>query len=720
MKLRGILIVFALLTFVSISYAQNYPHVSIRDIQFKPQDSLALGKDGSDYLGDTVQVTGIVMVSSIVDPTFDRRPIMWAGARWQTYIQDTSNFNEFIGLNIIQNDTTGANQNSLMDLIDTAQIVTIVGVVEEYGGRQTQLNVRAIYPLQFVGQLSMRPAPREVTIAEMNSGAAPNPVNIMTGGEKYEGQYVVLRNVISSNRNTSTGSFYINDGLGNSMFVHDQSGYFTKRAHKLREYEPPLDGSTIPYIQGMVGHNYNPNHYTLRPMYPNDMITGNSPPAISNIRRNSSLINANQAVNITASIIEYNPGDSVVTAKIKYRVNGGELTEVEMIKGDNNQWLGTIPGVTDSSLVDFYLMSKDATNLVSYNPIDTTKGKYFYLVLNRPLRIQDVQYSPFGSGYSAYNNYTATLTGTVTADTSDLQGDGNQVGRRTYIQNGSGPWSGIWVFGVNAEGLLRGDNVTVTGVITENNSNTRVDSISQVIINSQNNPLPLPDLVSTATIATSSTIPAGAVQAEEWEGVLVKYENLTVTNENPDGNAGPNGGGNANYGEISLKDLSNIETRVELQEGNHVYHNQWIGGLDTVAGNIRIKVTDRFTQMNGVMFYSFGNYKLVPRKNDDFIGYTTDGTEQNVPEVTTYNLGQNYPNPFNPSTTISYSIPQSGFVEIKVFNVLGQMVKSLINMEQTTGNYKVIFDGSELSSGVYLYQINVGNYIQTKKMVMLK
>lgn len=721
MKLRAILIVFILLTLVQVSNAQNYPHVSIRDIQFVPQDSLIAGKDGSPYIGDTIQVTGIVIVSSIVDPTFDRRPIMYAGTRWQTYLQDTSG-TEFIGLNIIQNDTSGVNQNSLMDLIDTAQIVTIVGVVEEYGGKQTQLNVRAIYPVQFSGQLPERPAPKEITIAEMNTGAAPNPTNIMSSGEKYEGQYVILRNVISSNRNTSTGTFYINDGLGNSMYVHDQSGYFTKRTHKLRDFEPPLDGSTIAYIRGVVGHNYNPNHYTIRPIYPDDMFITDSPPAISNIKRNTSLIAPNQAVTISANVIEYNQGDSVVYAKVMYRVNGGPLTEINMNKGANNLYSGTIPGVSlDSALVDFYIKSQDATGLVSYNPIDTARGKYFYLVLNRPLRVQDVQYSPFGSGYSAYNNYRVTVSGTVTADTSDLQGDGNQVGRRVYIQNGTGPWSGIWVFGVNADALKRGDNVTITnGLVTENNNNTRIDSIQQIIENSVNNPLPPAELILTSTIATSSIVPAGSVQAEQWEGVLVKYEGVVVSNENADGNPGPNGGGNSNFGEIVVKDASNVDTRVELQEGNHVYHNQWIAGLDTVTGNIRVKATDTFTQMHGVLFYSFGNYKLVPRKNDDFVGYVADANEQDVPEITSYNLDQNYPNPFNPTTTISYSIPKAGFVEIKVFNILGQEVKSLVNLEQTPGNYKVIFDGRDMTSGVYLYQISIGNFVQTKKMILMK
>ncbi|MGQ9797690.1 MAG: hypothetical protein ACUVRG_00105, partial [Ignavibacterium sp.] len=136
----------------SLTLAQNYPHVSIRDLQFLPDDSLANGKDASLYLGDTVQVTGVVMVSPLVDPTFDRRPIMWAGARWQTYLRDTNYASvDWAGINIIQNDTSVAAQGTLMDLLDTAQVVTITGVVAEFG-QQTQLNVltNPVTPIQFV------------------------------------------------------------------------------------------------------------------------------------------------------------------------------------------------------------------------------------------------------------------------------------------------------------------------------------------------------------------------------------------------------------------------------------------------------------------------------------------------------------------------------------------------------------------------------------------
>jgi len=85
-----------------------------------------------------------------------------------------------------------------------------------------------------------------------------------------------------------------------------------------------------------------------------------------------------------------------------------------------------------------------------------------------------------------------------------------------------------------------------------------------------------------------------------------------------------------------------------------------------------------------------------------------------------YSLSQNYPNPFNPSTEIKYSIAKSGLVTLKVYNLLGQEIATLVNQEQKTGNYVVNFDASKLASGIYIYRIQSGNFSLTKKMILLK
>ena len=83
-------------------------------------------------------------------------------------------------------------------------------------------------------------------------------------------------------------------------------------------------------------------------------------------------------------------------------------------------------------------------------------------------------------------------------------------------------------------------------------------------------------------------------------------------------------------------------------------------------------------------------------------------------------LYQNFPNPFNPVTTINYSIPKSQFVTLKVFDLLGKEITILLNEEQSPGSHTAKFDGSNLSSGVYFYRMQAGDFVQTKKSLLLK
>ncbi|MEJ5352753.1 MAG: T9SS type A sorting domain-containing protein, partial [Melioribacteraceae bacterium] len=97
---------------------------------------------------------------------------------------------------------------------------------------------------------------------------------------------------------------------------------------------------------------------------------------------------------------------------------------------------------------------------------------------------------------------------------------------------------------------------------------------------------------------------------------------------------------------------------------------------------------------------------------------STDDRGINMP--THFNLAQNYPNPFNPTTTISYSIQQRSNVSLKVFDILGNEVSTLFNEEKDRGVYSVTFDAIGLASGMYLYKLQAGSFVETKKMILIK
>jgi uncharacterized protein (UPF0218 family) len=87
---------------------------------------------------------------------------------------------------------------------------------------------------------------------------------------------------------------------------------------------------------------------------------------------------------------------------------------------------------------------------------------------------------------------------------------------------------------------------------------------------------------------------------------------------------------------------------------------------------------------------------------------------------TEYALYQNYPNPFNPMTTITYQIPKEGLVTLKIYDILGKEVTTLINEEKQAGKYSIDFNASKLSSGVYLYELRSNEYKSTKKLLLMK
>ena len=113
-------------------------------------------------------------------------------------------------------------------------------------------------------------------------------------------------------------------------------------------------------------------------------------------------------------------------------------------------------------------------------------------------------------------------------------------------------------------------------------------------------------------------------------------------------------------------------------------------------------------------------------KQTDYNGTITysDIVEVSINIPSTFTLEQNYPNPFNPVTTIKYSIPpgtkSKNFVTLKVFDILGNQVETLVNKEQSPGNYEVKFNGSNLASGIYFYRLTAGSFNSVRKFILLK
>ena len=144
--------------------------------------------------------------------------------------------------------------------------------------------------------------------------------------------------------------------------------------------------------------------------------------------------------------------------------------------------------------------------------------------------------------------------------------------------------------------------------------------------------------------------------------------------------------------------FSNI-TSWKILTLNYSYINKIVIRLDSSASGC----------LNDYNFDNFTFRSNITSVNNDY---------NKIPKE--YKLSQNFPNPFNPSTRIYYSLPKSNMVTIKIFDILGKEVKTLVNEYQNAGNYYVEFNADGIASGIYFYRLQSGDYVSIKKMILLK
>ena len=203
----------------------------------------------------------------------------------------------------------------------------------------------------------------------------------------------------------------------------------------------------------------------------------------------------------------------------------------------------------------------------------------------------------------------------------------------------------------------------------------------------------------------------------------------------------------------SISSLDDIAYSVKVQEDGKIIAGGYTdSGIDEDYAIVRYNndgSLDSTFETNGISVNNFGAsgniIKSIALQEDGNIiaaGYSANSDSSNVVNIvarylgtnkttstsgnninkvpTSFNLSQNYPNPFNPSTVISWEQPFSSHISLKVYDILGREISTLVNEEKTAGNYEVTFDAKNLASGIYFYRLQAGNYTSIKKMILLK
>jgi len=753
--MKKIIPFFAAIMFLAAIGFYLVYNTNIMFVQTVPNDSLAIGHDRSLIVNDTVTVIGKVVAPAVVNASGNDFRILMRGSSSRTiYIQDTSN-GSFSGIIIRQADTVS---NTLINNLDSGMKVMVKGIVQEFpdniiSSSVTQLKLDTLTEIQILPTIKRRPAPIQVNVSDFDS---LGNVKFLTG-ERYEGMYVQLNNVTVG---PQSGSGVRNirrliDAQGNFIYMRDFSNFYSTGptpSWGWTPWVPPSIGATVTSIKGVIINsayadaNGGLYGYVIVPIYPNDLVLGNTPPFISSVSRSPGVPKPVNTVQVNAVVSDTldNP-ISVDSCQLYYRINKGAYTRLNM-NPTGNIYSATLPSQPLGTLVEYFIKARDNQGASRLNPSDTSKSTYFYYVRNNDtMSIKDIQYTPNNGGFSGYNGYDVTTEGIVTADTSDIpafsftgEGGTQTSPRRVIIQDGNiaGGWSGIWIDGNATDPLVKGQRIRVRGTVNETNGMTRliVATPGDIQVLASGQPLPNFETLTPAVVADNKV--DGDTTVEKWESVLIRFASQSVIScinaPSASGCASefplPDTSFRRNFGEILVVyPGENIEARIELQDGNHDKVNGWNRNFanyygQSLPGHLLWK-WDGINSLQGVLYYAFGKYKLVPRTNADF--GSVIGVEPIGEIATQFWLKQNYPNPFNPITNIVYNIPVESDVSLKIYNLVGQEVRTLVSGVQNKGKYEVSFDGMNLASGMYIYvidatSINGNRFREVKKMILVK
>ena len=173
----------------------------------------------------------------------------------------------------------------------------------------------------------------------------------------------------------------------------------------------------------------------------------------------------------------------------------------------------------------------------------------------------------------------------------------------------------------------------------------------------------------------------------------------------------------SNYVELNWETASELNNRgFEIERS--VEKNRW-DIIGFVEGNSTTSESNRYYFIDNLPLEGKNYYRLKQIDMDGTFSYSSVVEVEYIPAYK-YALQQNYPNPFNPSTNINYSLASDEYISLKVYDMLGREVRSLVDEYQSKGTYKVVFDSQNLPSGFYIYKLQTGSFAQTRKMMLLR
>ncbi|MDR9373402.1 MAG: T9SS type A sorting domain-containing protein [Schleiferiaceae bacterium] len=710
---------FTLLTLValsSIAWGQNYPLVSVSQIN-NPID-LSACNDTSSILGDTVRIR----VHVVTDGGISEVPSgsVQGGNRPFIYTIDTAangNATADQGIEImgVYSDASGNLQPvpGFTGLFRGDKIEA-TGVVEQYDGNNqfTTLDANSITLLQSGDLPDSAFVPASVPLGDLNDN---NRVNQVSTGEQWQNSFVELKDVtvvqVIPFSGGSRVSFNVQDSAGNLINVSDRFLAQKLPSHSVvnpnspsasgtGNFVAPTVGTYYASLKGIVRHSANGctggtgRGYEINPFDSTHYEVGATAPRISNVVSLPVVPTSSDSVTINASITDAD--GTVDTAELYYAVGlSGPYSTVNLSSTGNNNYSATLAPQADGTTVRYYLRAVDNDGNAVLEPVGGSPSSQpfnHYTVRDNGLRIFDLQFSGTGNGESRFAGQTVSVEGVVTSARRgcDLE--------YVYLQDPADSiYSGIALIpNQDLNDVYRDQHLRVTGTVQETFGVTYLN-VSSVA-----------GLPASSTVQPVSVNPSDPnLDMEAYEGMLIRYEDPAAGQleiSNPD----------LGFGEYSVAVAgSSTDKRVLAgrQDGTRATSSLYVSLVsDTsyASNDGTMQVTPVATSsgmtmdgIQGVLWYSFGTYKLLPRNNFDILNLSTalDTSGCNVPTnvslTETAGLGlKMYPNPAHQEVQLTSS---KALKEVSLYNANGQRLRQELRVQR-----EVRFSTRALPDGIYL------------------
>lgn len=614
--MKNIYLLFAL-NFICICAFAQYPLVTIEEIQDVDETSLTAGNDASPLLGDTVRVQGTV--------TFD--PCDYAlsssGSRVGSFMEDGD-----FGLHVLVDNSNGfgdiQDQDDIVRFQDNfvmGNTVEITGYVSAFSNN-TQLILLPPTEVMITGSGTVTPT--VVEVADLMTFDGTELVPNLVDGERYEGKLIELQNVTIVDVVAGTnGRFFwsVQDDMGRKVQIRDVSGQFRNDtnddfcsggddvSNTPDIFDPiPLQNANIEYLRGVMVDYTNSGgvrDFYIAPRSSDDIGPVQAAfPVVSESSISPQIPSSSDAVVVTAGISDSD--GSIASAELCYG-EAEPFTCIPMSDNGDGTFSATIPASADGTYVFYEIEAIDNEgNNASFNSIgDLT---LVYPVLDGGITsISNIQSTPLASGASVLWGQTIAdmdITATITAGAQSYD-----LGF-IYAQQGTDPYSGISIIPNSDDGLAdlkRGTVINITGAEIDEINGDQLTALRNLVYTVVETCQDIPSPVEAETLDIANNLNN---LSEQYESMLLSFENVFVTDTNPDSDFG------SNFGEWSISETNGDDNGLRCDDRSN--------DLPFDFNTLELSLGQQMTFFNGILTYSFGNWKMYPRNLADMDGYTTE------------------------------------------------------------------------------------------------